>query len=95
MKTWRCFHCDKVFRSRKRAAEHFGVFEVLSEPACRVDPRQLRRLERELREYRNEDTALHRQIHKLESEHAAALRRAEESGYHKGLMDGMKERDGV
>lgn len=23
-KTWRCFHCDDVFTTRKQAAEHFG-----------------------------------------------------------------------
>lgn len=32
-KTWRCFLCDEVFRSRKTAQAHFGA----DMPAC-VDP---------------------------------------------------------
>ena len=39
-KTWRCFHCDDVFRSRKAAWAHFGPdqdCEKLPPPAC-IDP---------------------------------------------------------
>ena len=38
-KVWRCFHCDEVFRSRKRARLHFGgdEYEVKEVPAC-IDP---------------------------------------------------------
>ncbi len=38
-KTWRCFHCDEVFRSRKQALLHFGDadYEGRDVPAC-VDP---------------------------------------------------------
>ncbi len=45
-KTWRCFHCDEVFRSRKAAWAHFGSDEDCEKqpPAC-VDP--LRHDERE------------------------------------------------
>ena len=38
-KTWRCFHCDEVFRDRRSAWEHFGEeYSCASDvPAC-VDP---------------------------------------------------------
>lgn len=38
-KTWRCFHCDEVFRSRKSAWAHFGPDQDCEKlpPAC-IDP---------------------------------------------------------
>lgn len=38
-KTWRCFHCDELFRSRKAAWAHFGPDQDCEKlpPAC-VDP---------------------------------------------------------
>lgn len=38
-KTWRCFHCDEVFRSRKAAWAHFGPDQECEKlpPAC-IDP---------------------------------------------------------
>lgn len=38
-KSWRCFHCDQVFRSRRAAFLHFGddAYEAKDVPAC-VDP---------------------------------------------------------
>jgi hypothetical protein len=38
-KTWRCFHCDEVFRSRKSAWLHFGPDDDCEKlpPAC-IDP---------------------------------------------------------
>ncbi len=38
-KSWRCFHCDEVFRSRKAAYAHFGPDEECEKlpPAC-IDP---------------------------------------------------------
>ena len=38
-KTWRCFHCDEVFRSRKAAWAHFGPDQDCEKlpPAC-IDP---------------------------------------------------------
>lgn len=47
-----------------------------------------------LERYRWEDTDLHRQIHSIQAEHSAALRRAEEIGYDRGLRDGMKLKRG-
>lgn len=86
-KIWRCFHCDEVFRGALRASLHFGNYQNAT-PACQIDAAHLRELEKQLARYREEDTDLHRQIHRLQSEHGAALRRAEESGYAKGLQDG-------
>ena len=85
-KSWRCFHCDEVFTDRKDAVEHFGS-SCTDVPACQVDAKRLRELEKQLRLYRNEDTDLHRAIEHLRSEHSIALVRAEESGYAKGLRD--------
>lgn len=39
-KTWRCFHCNQLFRSRKSASAHFGSLDDYGDksvPAC-VDP---------------------------------------------------------
>jgi hypothetical protein len=38
-KSWRCFHCDEVFRSRKSAYAHFGPDQNCEKlpPAC-IDP---------------------------------------------------------
>jgi hypothetical protein len=38
-KTWRCFHCDEVFRSRRSAYAHFGPDTDCEKlpPAC-IDP---------------------------------------------------------
>jgi uncharacterized protein (DUF3084 family) len=34
-KIWRCFHCDEIFKSRKKAAEHFGEGNYEAEiPLC-------------------------------------------------------------
>lgn len=32
-KSWRCFHCDQVFRTRDTAAAHFGLSELEREHA--------------------------------------------------------------
>jgi len=38
-KTWRCFHCDQVFRSKKSAWLHFGPDDGCEKmPAACVDP---------------------------------------------------------
>jgi hypothetical protein len=39
MKTWRCFHCDEVFRTRKAAWAHFGPDDGCDKlPAACIDP---------------------------------------------------------
>jgi flagellar biosynthesis/type III secretory pathway protein FliH len=90
-KTWRCFHCDEVFRGSLRAALHFGSTQDAT-PACKVNAVIFRKLELELAKYRAEDTQLHRQIASMEGTHQQALMRAEESGYAKGLQDGLKSK---
>lgn len=73
-KTWRCFHCDEVFRSRKAAYAHFGPDEACEKlpPAC-VDP--LRRDERErLKQLREaQDYAMQCQESALEAEDRADM----------------------
>ena len=85
-KQWRCFHCDEVFTTESAAMLHFGKSEH-REAACTVDVARLRDMEDQLQSYRNEDTELYRQIYKLQSDHAIALRREEEKGYARGLAD--------
>ena len=52
-KSWRCFHCDEVFRSRKTAWAHFGPDQDCDKlpPAC-IDPLRVNEKSRltELRE---------------------------------------------
>jgi hypothetical protein len=100
--TWRCFHCDEVFTTVGSARDHFGLNDR-DLPGCVIDkvmvedggkPERgrgllmaLRKAEAELARYREEDTDLHREIHRLNSEHRLALRREEEKGYARGLAD--------
>ena len=86
-KTWRCFHCDEVFRGVIKASLHFGDYQNAT-PACQIDIVRVRETEALLARYREEDTDLHRRIARMETEHGIALRRAEEAGYAKGLQDG-------
>lgn len=53
-KTWRCFHCDEVFRSRKSAWLHFGDDGCIQDPPACIDPLRHDEKERirELREAR-------------------------------------------
>ena len=86
--TWRCFHCCEVFTDPAEAALHFGT-RIYDAPACQVDVAKLRDLERQLDRYREEDTDLHREIHRLHSDYQTKLMREEEKGYARGLHDGM------
>lgn len=85
---WRCFHCDETFTDAKEAALHFGTTQV-QQPACQLNLKWLRYVERQLERYRDEDTDLHRQIHAMESRHKTEMRREEENGYARGLAAGM------
>ena len=95
---WCCFFCGDVFTNHYAARQHFGATQD-STPACRIKAaeggllRQMRAFENQFRDLHaaqlEEDTELHRVIHRMEAEHALALRRAEEAGYTKGLHDGM------
>lgn len=86
---WRCFHCEEVFADKAKAREHFG-HSLLAEAACTIEAKRLRELEQELERYRAEDSDLDRKYHAMEADHAVAVRRAEEAGYDKGLVDGQK-----
>lgn len=91
---WVCFHCGEHFPDNHggwRAAQlHFGT-SIHDEPKCQITARALRIMERDLRRYQEEDTDLHRELARLRSDHAIALRREEEKGYARGLEDARAE----
>lgn len=96
---WTCFHCGEHFSTDfagcQAARIHFGD-NVRGDALCQYSAKQVRGLEDLLKRYQNEDTALHREIARLQSDHAIALRREEESGYAKGLRDaGYHELKGI
>lgn len=95
-KVWRCFHCDQVFITEHEARLHFGATED-QQPACLIAAErgllaQYRRLEEELAQLRwkmlEEDTEAARAHYGHMARHSAALVKAEEIGYEKGLADG-------
>jgi hypothetical protein len=85
-KEWRCFHCDEIFTSYAEAELHFGR-SCMSNPTCTVSAAELRDMENQLERYRQEDTELHRTLHRMQAEHSVALRREEEKGYLRGIRD--------
>ncbi|WP_462402231.1 Lar family restriction alleviation protein [Pseudomonas sp. Marseille-QA0332] len=85
-KGWTCFHCDEHFTNAEAASIHFGTHEI-QRPACLIDAAEYRSMEARVREFANEDSELHRQMHRQANGHRLELRRAEESGYAKGLAD--------
>jgi len=93
--SWRCFHCGEVFSSRKYAAEHFGAEEG-DVPACRLSHSEghlityIRKLQRELASYRREDNLVLRAWDARVMEGVDAVRRAEETGYNRGVQDAKK-----
>jgi hypothetical protein len=82
---FRCFHCDEVFTG-DAAALHFGTKEH-SMPACQIDIDEYRKMEQEVAEWRAECSPLQREISSMTAAHAVEIRRAEETGYAKGLAD--------
>lgn len=87
---WTCFHCGDhfppTFAGQQAARHHFGDYPT-EDPACRINARQFRAMEDLTRRYQSEDTGLHREIQRLQADHATALRREEEKGYARGLRD--------
>lgn len=83
---WRCFHCDEVFADQSSAAIHFGT-HVRHYPVCTIDAAKYREMELLVERHQEEDGPIHRLMHRQASEHAQALRRAEEAGYAKALKD--------
>lgn len=93
---WTCFHCGETFMHENPARNHFGG-SIDAVPGCilRMQPgehallRKIRWLEAQNRELlqrqSEEDTKLHREIHRIKAEHETALRREEEQGFLRGL----------
>lgn len=96
---WRCFHCGEAFTKAqvRHARDHFGADQgeqpvcLIREPGEYAVLKALRNAQDELARYREEDSDLMRSLMTMSSDHAQALRRAEEEGYAKGLADGRKE----
>lgn len=98
-KTWRCYFCDEVLLTREKAALHFGEFDACEadEPACKLIQHQerfmeyVRGLEREIRNYQDDNTPLQRAIWDLEHTISTKVKEAEEKGYNKGVDDMRKQ----
>lgn len=103
---WTCFHCGETFAphlaGQRAARDHFGAIPD-AEPACRIKAGEergllqaLRRAEAEvlrlLSVISNEDSETDRAMRRQQTEHASALRRAEEDGYARGLRDARAEK---
>jgi hypothetical protein len=87
---WTCFHCGQECADDEAARLHFGASEH-QQAGCQIDLTEYRRMEEVNRRHCEEDTELHRALHRMECEHQQALRREEEAGYAKGLRDGRRE----
>ena len=87
---WTCFHCGEVCTDAEAARLHFGASEH-QQPGCQIDLAEYRRMEEVNRRHCEEDTELHRALHRMECKHQQALQREEETGYAKGLRDGRTE----
>lgn len=94
---WTCFFCGETFHTAAEARDHFGG-EMISDAACRIKISEegglvmaLRRAEAQLARYHAEDSDTDRAMYRMQAEHDAALRRAEEKGYERGLRDAREE----
>ncbi|GAB2471714.1 hypothetical protein GCM10027082_23990 [Comamonas humi] len=86
---WTCFHCNATFTTPESAQEHFGRTEYQA-PGCQINLAEYRKMEEICRRHCEEDTDLHRQIHAAQAASAENARRAEETGYARGLEDAKK-----
>jgi hypothetical protein len=73
-----------VCADAEAARLHFGASEH-QQPGCQIDLTEYRRMEEVNRRHCEEDTELHRALHRMEADHRTELLRAEEAGYAKGL----------
>jgi len=87
---WRCFHCDEMFTDVNAAREHFGS-SLAQEPACQIDVAEYRAMEERVRRCNEEDSDLHREIHRLHAQHHVEQQMEEEKGYARGLQDQKAE----
>lgn len=97
--SWRCFFCNELFRSKEKAALHFGCFDSC-EPdttACKLLPHQekvleyIRGLEEEIRLYQSENAPMLQAMYALEADMRTKIKEAEEKGYAKGVSDMQKQ----
>lgn len=96
---WTCFHCGETFTTVGAARDHFG-FEPSQDPGCIIKVgaergllMALRKAEAELSEVwsavHNESTEAARAYYAQMTRHNSQLMAAEESGYERGLADGL------
>lgn len=83
---WTCFFCGETFRTPGEAELHFGAAPS-SDRACQIDIKAVREMEEELARYRADDINVDRAMYKMQADHDVAMRRAEEAGYARGLLD--------
>lgn len=93
-KEWRCFHCDELFSTVGTARDHFGDHEGC-QPACHINAKEYRKMERRMERYNAEDSDADRRFHAMQADHGTALIREEEKGYARGLADGQALVPGV
>lgn len=95
-----CFHCGETFTTPGTARDHFGA-APMAQPGCMVKVSHggergllmaLRKAEETIARHMEEDTDLHRALHRMQSQHSDALRDAYEAGYECGLRDGRADR---
>lgn len=90
---WTCFHCGEhfapTFAGQQAARHHFGDSPI-EQPACTIDAHAFRAMQDLCARYQSEDTHLHREIARMQADHAVALRREEEKGYARGMEDAKK-----
>ena len=93
-KQWRCFYCDQVFYSEKRAAFHFGT-DGLTVAACQIPSAEgslieyIRKIEAENEDFRRESHATLVAAYAIQAEARGLARKAEGRGYDKGVSDGI------
>jgi hypothetical protein len=91
-KQWRCFHCDRVFRSEEQARIHFGI-DQFKTPGCLLSNADghlleyVRKLEAEIEEYRRESHDLLLAAHSAYMDARQIEPIAEQRGYDKGVSD--------
>ena len=96
---WVCFFCGDTFRTLGAAELHFGR-KMSDTPACIINAEAfglvvaLRKAEEKVeqleRQILDEDTPKDREMARMRSEHAAALRQVEEDGFARGVAEMRK-----
>jgi hypothetical protein len=74
-KTWRCFFCDAVFRTRRAAWLHFGEQNCESDPPACIDP------------LRKDEAA---RINELRDARESALKAINERDHAEELLEGLQ-----